>query len=59
MNKINTRISNIHTELLDLIGDCLQFDLSGEQLSKIQEKKQDCIKALFALQDEIKKQINE
>ena len=59
MNKINTKISNIHTELLDLIGDCLQFDLSGDELHKIQDKKQDCIKALFALQDEIKKQINE
>ena len=59
MNKINTRISNIHTELLNILGDCLQFDLSGDQLQKIQDKKSDCIKALFALQNEIQRQINE
>ena len=58
MNKINNTIANIHSELLNIIGEVLHFDLSGEQISKIQDKKQDCIKALFALQDEIKKQVN-
>ena len=57
MNKINTRISNIHTELLNILGDCLQFDLSGDQLQKIQDKKADCIKLLLALQTEINRQI--
>lgn len=59
MNNINTKIANIHTELLNILGDCLQFDLSAAQLQKIQDKKSDCIKALFALQNEIQRQINE
>lgn len=53
MNKINTKISNIHTELLNILGECLQFDLSGDQINKIQDKKGDCVKALFALKDTI------
>lgn len=53
MNKIGTRIANIHTELLNIIGDCLQYDLSGDQISKIQDKKADCVRAIFALKDTI------
>ena len=59
MNKINTKIANIHTDLLNILGDCLQFDLSAAQLQKIQDKKADCIKSLLALQTEIKRQIND
>ena len=59
MNKINTKIANIHTDLLNIIGDCLQFDLSADQLQKIQDKKTDCIKSLLAFQAEINRQINE
>ena len=59
MNKINNSIAEIHTALLNIIGECLHFDLSGDQLQKIQDKKSDCIKALFALQNEIKAQVKE
>lgn len=55
MNKIGTRIANIHTELLNIIGDCLQYDLSGDELKKIQDKKQEIITKLFELQTIIKK----
>ena len=55
MNKIGTKIANIHTELLNIIGDCLQYDLSGDELKKIQNKKQEIITKLFELQAIIKK----
>lgn len=55
MNKIGTRISNIHTELLNIVGDCLQYDLSGDELSKIQDKKQEIITKLYELQAIIKR----
>lgn len=54
MNKIGTRVANIHSELMNILGDCLQFDLSADDLQKIQDKKSDVIKALFALQDTIR-----
>ena len=50
MNKIGTKIANIHSELLNIIGDCLQYDLSGDELKKIQDKKQEIITKLFELQ---------
>lgn len=55
MNQIGTRIANIHTELLNIVGDCLQYDLSGDELSKIQDKKQEIITKLFELQAIIKR----
>ena len=55
MNKIGIRIANIHTELLNIIGDCLQYDLSGDELHKIQDKKQEIITKLFELQAIIKR----
>ena len=55
MNKIGTKIANIHTELLNIIGDCLQYDLSGDELKKIQDKKQEIITKLFELQAIIKR----
>ena len=55
MNQIGTRIANIHTELLNIVGDCLQYDLSGDELSKIQDKKQKIITKLFELQAIIKR----
>lgn len=55
MNKIGNRIANIHTELLNIIGDCLQFDLSGDELKKIQNKKQEIITKLLELQTTIKR----
>lgn len=55
MNKIGTKIANIHTELLNIIGDCLQYDLSGDELKKIQNKKQEIITKLFELQAIIKR----
>ena len=54
MNKIGARVAHIHTELLNILGDCLQFDLSADELQKIQDKKSDVMKALFALQDTIR-----
>lgn len=55
MNKINNKIANIHTELLNIIGDCLQYDLSGDEIKKIQDKKQEIITKLFKLQAIIKR----
>ena len=55
MNKIGTKIANIHSELLNIIGDCLQYDLSGDELKKIQDKKQEIITKLFELQAIIKR----
>ena len=55
MNKIGTRIANIHSELLNIVGDCLQYDLSGDELSKIQDKKQEIITKLYELQAIIKR----
>ena len=54
MNKIGGRIANIHSELMNILGDCLQFDISADNLQKIQDKKSDVMKALFALQDAIR-----
>ena len=54
MNKINNRIAQIHTELLNILGDCLQFDISGDQIQKIQDKKADVMTAVFALQNTIR-----
>ena len=59
MNKIGNRIAKIHTELLNIIGDCLRFDLSGEQMSKIQDKKQKIMTELFELHTIIKRYTNE
>lgn len=59
MLDINIRIAKIHTELLNIVGDCLQFDLSGEQMSKIQDKKQEIIKKIFELQTMIKRYTDE
>ena len=59
MNKIGNRIAKIHTELLNIIGDCLQYDLSGDQISKIQDKKQKIITKLFELQVIIKRYTDE
>lgn len=53
MNKIGTRIADIHSQLLNIIGDCLQFDLSSDQLKKIQDKKSQVVKVLFELQNTI------
>lgn len=55
MNKINNTVAKIHSELLDIIGDCLQYDLSGDELKKIQDKKQEIITKLFELQAIIKR----
>lgn len=55
MNKIGNRIAKIHTELLNIIGDCLQYDLSGNQIHKIQDKKQEIITKLFESQTIIKR----
>lgn len=55
MNKIRDKIANIHTELLNIIGDCLQYDLSVDELKKIQDKKQEIITKLFELQAIIKR----
>lgn len=55
MNKINISVEKIHTELLNIVGDCLQYDLSGDELKKIQDKKQEIITKLFELQAIIKK----
>ena len=57
MNKIGTRIANIHTELLNIVGDCLQYDLSGDEMHKIQDKKQEIITKIFELQTIIKRYI--
>lgn len=59
MNKIRNRIAKIHTELLNIIGDCLQYDLSGDQIQKIQDKKQEIITKLFELQVIIKRYTDE
>ena len=56
MNKINISVEKIHTELLNIIGETLHYDLSGDAISKIQDKKHNVIKAIFDLQNEIKKQ---
>ena len=53
MNKINNTVAQIHTELLDIIGEVMKYDLSGDQINKIQDKKGDCVKALFVLKDTI------
>ena len=53
MNKINNTVAQIHTELLDIIGQVMKYDLSSDQINKIQDKKSDCVKALFALKDTI------
>lgn len=59
MLDINISIAKIHTELLNIVGDCLQFDLSGEQMSKIQDKKQKIMTELFELHTIIKRYTNE
>ena len=59
MNKIGNRIAKIRNELLNIVGDCLQFDLSSEQMSKIQDKKQEIIATLFELQVIIERYIDE
>lgn len=53
MNKINNKICEIHTNLLDIIGEIMKHDLSSDQISKIQDKKSECMRAVFALQDTI------
>lgn len=53
MNTINNKVAEIHTALMDIIGEIIKHDLSGDQINKIQDKKSDCIKALFALKDTI------
>lgn len=59
MSEIRNRIAKIHTELLNIIGDCLQYDLSGDQITKIQDKKQEIITKLFELQVIIKRYTDE
>lgn len=59
MSEIRNRIAKIHTELLNIIGDCLQYDLSGDQIHKIQDKKQEIITKLFELQVIIKRYTDE
>lgn len=59
MNRINEKITIIHSMLLDIMGDVLQYDLSGEQIGKIQDKKQAVIAALFAMQNTISNEIRE
>ena len=58
MNNIDKKVLEIHTALLDIIGDVLQYDLSGDQIKSIQDKKYEVVKALFALQDKIKGEID-
>lgn len=53
MNKIGTKIADIHSQLLNILGDCLQFDLSSDQLKKIQDKKSQVMEKLFDLQNTI------
>ena len=53
MNKINNKVAEIHTALMDIIGEVIKHDLSGDQINKIQDKKSDCVKALFVLKDTI------
>ena len=53
MNNINNTIAKIHSELLDIIGEVMKYDLSGDQIDKIQDKKANCVRALFALKDTI------
>ena len=45
--------------LLDIMGDVLQYDLSGDQIGKIQDKKQAVIAALFAMQNTIQNEIKD
>lgn len=59
MNRINEKITIIHSMLLDIMGDVLKYDLSGEQIGKIQDKKQAVIAALFAMQNTIQNEIKE
>lgn len=59
MNRINEKITIIHSMLLDIMGDVLQYDLSGDQISKIQDKKQATMAALFAMQNTISNEIKE
>ena len=59
MNRINEKITIIHSMLLDIMGDVLQYDLSGDQIGKIQDKKQAVIAALFAMQNTIQNEIKD
>lgn len=59
MNRINEKITIIHSMLLDIMGDVLQYDLSGDQIAKIQDKKQAVIAALFAMQNTIQNEIKD
>lgn len=59
MNRINEKITIIHSMLLDIMGDVLQYDLSGDQIAKIQDKKQAIMAALFAMQNTISNEIRE
>lgn len=59
MNRINEKITIIHSLLLDIMGDVLQYDLSGEQIGKIQDKKQAAMTALFAMQNTIQNEIKD
>ena len=59
MNKINKKITIIHSMLLDIMGDVLQYDLSGDQIDKIQDKKQAAMTALFAMQNTIQNEIKD
>lgn len=59
MNRINEKITIIHSLLLDIMGDVLQYDLSGDQIGKIQDKKQAIMTALFAMQNTISNAIRE
>ena len=59
MNRINEKITIIHSMLLNIMGDVLQYDLSGDQIAKIQDKKQAVIAALFAMQNTISNEIRE
>ena len=59
MNRINEKITIIHSILLDIMGDVLQYDLSGDQIGKIQDKKQATMTALFAMQNTIQNEIKD
>lgn len=57
MEKINSLISDVQRNLSDIFGQVLSFDLSGDQISTIYDKKADVIAALYRMKDKINESI--
>ena len=53
MQNINNKINQIYLLYQDIISDVLKYDLSGDQIDKIQDKKNICIRNMFNLKDTI------